>query len=443
MTALRQPEEPRVAEAPAEERTTLWRQPGWIVWLLALAMTVVFALVLLRPRAAEDPLIETASSARTATTVRFLMEQQWLVRMKLAEVDVRRVTRRIRSPGRIVPAFGHHAVVAPPVGGILSGRTLPRVGQRVERGAVLALVSETPTAAETLSIRAAQAMLEIEKARLEAERRRLTEAANEARARMMLAITEADHAQRLFERNAYSLNQYQRAQHEQKIAETDYDAAKKQIEALDAIKLPEISQPSSPTPRTVPSPISGVVTKVFKNPGERAAAGEPVLEVVNLDKVWVEAPVFERDLRLVSRTSKASFTTAAFRDMRFEGSVVSIGAVFDERSRALTVLFELPNPDGLLRIGMIADLSLATEDEFTASLVPKEAILDIEGRKYAYVLLSGEEFERRELKLSDEVEDQVVVEAGLVAGERVVTRGNYQIYLQELAPARLGVHTHE
>jgi cobalt-zinc-cadmium efflux system membrane fusion protein len=415
----------------------------WIVWLLAVSIPLIFLLVLLRSRAAEDPLVGPTRPARSATTVRFLMEQQWLVRMKLAQVDLRKVTRRIRSTGRVVPAFGHYAVVAPPVGGILSGQTLPRVGQRVKRGAVLALVSEIPTAAETVSIRAAQSMLEIEKARLEAERRRLTEAANEARARMMLAITEAEHAQRLFERNAYSLNQYQRAQHEQRIAETDYDAAKKQLEALDAIELPEIAPTTPPTSRSVPSPLSGVVTKVFRNPGERVAAGEAVLEIVNLDKVWVEAPVFERDLRLVSRTSKASFATAAFPDVRFKGSVVSIGAVIDERSRALTVVFELPNPDGLLRIGMMADLSLATGEEFEASLVPKEAILDIEGREYAYVLLSGEEFERRELKLGDEVEDHVVVETGLAAGERVVTRGNYQVYLQELAPADLGAHTHE
>ena len=59
------------------------------------------------------------------------------------------------------------------------------------------------------------------------------------------------------------------------------------------------------------------------------------------------------------------------------------------------------------------------------------------------MLLSGEEFQRREVKLGDEYGEKVAVLAGLKPGERVVTQGALQLKLQELHPAEAGAHTHE
>src|SRR5439155_8129519 len=117
-------------------------------------------------------------------TVKFLMEQQWAVRMMLAKAEPATVARQITATGRIVPAPGHHAVVAPPVGGLLDGVLLPRVGQTVAQGQTLAVVRQTPTASESAQIAAGQAQVEIEGARLEAERRKLTEAARETELRL-------------------------------------------------------------------------------------------------------------------------------------------------------------------------------------------------------------------------------------------------------------------
>jgi multidrug efflux pump subunit AcrA (membrane-fusion protein) len=76
-------------------------------------------------------------------------------------------------------------------------------------------------------------------------------------------------------------------------------------------------------------------------------------------------------------------------------------------------------------------------------MIPMSAVLDNEGKKIVYVLLSGEEFQRREVTLGDAYGDKVAVLTGLNKGERVVTQGAYQIRLQELRPADAGVHSHE
>ncbi len=77
------------------------------------------------------------------------------------------------------------------------------------------------------------------------------------------------------------------------------------------------------------------------------------------------------------------------------------------------------------------------------SWYPREAVLDNEGKKIVYVLLSGEEFERRDVVLGDEYGGKVAILSGIKPGERVVTQGAYQLKLQELRPANAGAHTHE
>ena len=70
-------------------------------------------------------------------------------------------------------------------------------------------------------------------------------------------------------------------------------------------------------------------------------------------------------------------------------------------------------------------------------LIPKEAVLNHEGKKIVYVQLA---FQRREV---DELGGKVAVLKGLKAGERVVTQGAYQLKLQELRPAEAGARTPE
>jgi len=197
------------------------------------------------------------------------------------------------------------------------------------------------------------------------------------------------------------------------------------------------------TSYAVSAPISGTVVKVSKAMGEQVAAGEQIVEIINLDTVWVEAPIFERDLSFLSRQAKPVFTTSAYPGVEFSGKILDIGAVINEQSRAATVTFEVPNRDRTLRIGMQANVRLAAGEGADVVIIPKEAVLDNEGKKIVYVLLSGEEFQRREVTIGDEYGNKVAVLSGLQPGERVVTQGAYQIRLQELRPADAGAHSHE
>ena len=409
------------------------------------ALLLVFAAILwLRP--AKEVKTEALAAATPTGKVAFLMEQQWLIRMKLALVEEQTVARQITATGRVIPAANSQAVVAPPVGGIVSNRTLPRVGQHVARGQTIAVIQQVATSAEQAQVRAAAASLSIETARLEADRRTASGEVEAARVRLDLATKEASRAQRLYERKAFSERQMQAAEADLKAAKATYYAAVKRLEALGNSPSAErsgASVGSANTSYTIRAPLSGYVTKVNKSIGEQVAPGEAIVEISNLNTVWVEAPIFEKDLSRLAGNVSATFTTPAYPDQEFKGTVVDIGAVIDEQTRASKVIFQLPNDGRALRLGMQANVRLDAGEQVTAMMIPREAVLEHEGKKIVYVLLSGEEFERREVTIGDELGSRVAVLSGLNKGERVVTQGAYQLKLQELQPAEAGAHTHE
>ncbi len=407
-------------------------------------VTILFAFLWLRPT--KEVKTEAPATAGNTGTVKFLMEQQWLIRMKLARADEQTVARQITATGRVVPAANKQAVIAPPVGGILAGGQIPRIGQRVAQGQTIAVLQQTATSAEQAQVRAASASIGLENARLEADRRTAAGEVESARVRLDIAQKEANRAQRLYERKAFSERQLQAAEADLESAKAVYDAAVKRLEALTSTRSVAAARAnvgSANASFAVRAPLSGYVTKVNKSIGEQVAPGEAILEISNLDTVWVEAPIFERDLNRLGGGAGATFTTAAYPGEEFRGTVVDIGAVINEATRAATVVFQVPNGGRALRIGMQANVSLDAGEAVTAMMIPRSAVLDNEGKKIVYVLLSGEEFQRREVTLGDEYGDKVAVLSGLNKGERVVTQGAYQLRLQELKPADAGVHSHE
>jgi cobalt-zinc-cadmium efflux system membrane fusion protein len=401
----------------------------WILPLVIGALALGGALYLRfkpAPPAEEEA---AAAQASTGGKVAFLMEQQWMIHLKLALGEEATVAPQILSTGRVVPVPGNRAVLSSAVAGTLTNDRLPRIGQDVAAGQVIATVVQTSTAAEA-------AQLRVENTRIEAEKRRLSQAANESRVRMNLAKSEFDRATRLYEQKAYSQKQLQAAEADYRAAEAVLASVTDQLEAL-------TSPAAAATSYTVRAPISGTVIEVRKAIGEQVQPGEAIVEIVNLDRVWIEAPIFERDLGRLRSQSPAIFSTLAAPGEESKGTLVTVSSVVDESTRAATAVFEAPNPRRQFRIGMQANVRIDATEQVKAILVPKEAVLENEGKRIVYVLVSGEEFQRVDVEVGSEYGDKIAILSGLKPGQRVVTQGAYQLKLQELRPANAGAHTHE
>lgn len=107
------------------------------------------------------------------------------------------------------------------------------------------------------------------------------------------------------------------------------------------------------------------------------------------------------------------------------------------------VLFHAANPQGVLRVGMTLNLWVDGRRVENALQIPISAIVDENGVSTVYVMVEGETFQKRPVRLG--LTDGVLVEVldGVRAGERVVTRGAYAVRLAGLAGAGLGsAHVH-
>jgi multidrug efflux pump subunit AcrA (membrane-fusion protein) len=117
--------------------------------------------------------------------------------------------------------------------------------------------------------------------------------------------------------------------------------------------------------------------------------------------------------------------------------------VVDPVTRALPLQMEIDNPGERLLIGQACTAVLYMHDRMRVPVVPNAAVLMEAGRPYVFVQLGGERFSRRFIELASRDGGLVGVKSGVTPGERVVTRGAYDVQLASAAtglPAEGHVH---
>ena len=117
--------------------------------------------------------------------------------------------------------------------------------------------------------------------------------------------------------------------------------------------------------------------------------------------------------------------------------------VIDPKTRALPVQIEVPNRNGQLLIGQTGTAVIYTTRREKVAVVPRAAVLTEAGRPYVFVQTGGESFSRRFVDIGARDGDRVGIRSGVKTGERVVTRGAYDVQLASAAsglPAEGHVH---
>lgn len=106
------------------------------------------------------------------------------------------------------------------------------------------------------------------------------------------------------------------------------------------------------------SPIAGRVAEAFLVPGELVHAHDRILEVQNLDQIWVRAYVREGEAQRVQPGNDAVVTFPANPGLRLQGKIVRTGPTLSLGDRVLPLWIEVANPDSFLREGMLARVTI-------------------------------------------------------------------------------------
>jgi membrane fusion protein, copper/silver efflux system len=182
-------------------------------------------------------------------------------------------------------------------------------------------------------------------------------------------------------------------------------------------------------PRTLdwPAPADGDVVEKRIIDGQRVAAGEELYRLANHSRVWLIADVAEADIAAVKVGMKAAVTLRALPTRLIEGKVTFIHPVLKPETRTVSVRIELPNPDGLLKPGMYADVVFAVGDGEAVTVVPDSAVIDSGTRQVVLVAKGEGRFEPRAVKLGRRGAGFVEVVEGLNTGEKVVASATFLI----------------
>jgi membrane fusion protein (multidrug efflux system) len=116
--------------------------------------------------------------------------------------------------------------------------------------------------------------------------------------------------------------------------------------------------------------------------------------------------------------------------MTSEGTISYVGATVNANTRTFMVELEMSNPDGLIKPQMVANLGLVRQTIPDAIVIPQEALVRVEDG-YVVFVAEGEGDDTvvvsRAVEVGASQRDEVVIEAGLYAGEQLIVVGQQQV----------------
>lgn len=346
--------------------------------------------------------------ATGAPPISFSKEQQWKIPFGTAFATTDSVVPTIEVAGEVsTPPSGQADVGAAISGRLVAPQNgLPRPGQSVKRGELLATIAPAPSAPED----AARAELSVV----------------EAKSRKQAAEAAVARAERLIKDAAISQREVDDAKREYAVAEEAIQAA----ERARAVFSGSASGTGAGSYR-VTSPIDGVVVEVSVTTGKSVKGGDPLFRVVNVDELWIVARVPEQQAALIRADQDAGYQLPGLPTwipLTITGedaiaSVINVGRTVDRRSRTVDVIYGLKKPDERLRVGALLRVAVPAGQPFSGVVVPRGAVLDDEGSSVVYVQVEGEAFDERSVRLGPSSGALVGIESGVRPGERVVTLG--------------------
>jgi len=355
--------------------------------------------------------VNTAMSAgqeeSMGNQISYLKEQAWKVEFANMPVIRQSFNEIIKTTGEILPAQGDEMVVTANTSGIITF-----IGNK-------AVIGTSVSSGETL---------------FSISGKNLTDGNTETRytqAKVAFGKSKADYdrAQALTKDNI--------------ISQKDFLEIKARYETEQA-NYNNLSRNYQSGGQKVVSPITGFVKNILITEGQYVTPGQPIASVSQNRSLVLKAEVsqkyFSKLPLIVSANFKTAYDNKTFSIESLNGKLLSYGKSNDVNTLFIPVTFSFDNK-GEVVPGSLVDVFLKLQPFDGAIVIPVSALIEEQGVFYAYVQTAGESFVKRELTLGGSNGIDVQVLTGLSEGERVVTKGGYQIKLAS-ASGTIPAHGH-
>lgn len=330
--------------------------------------------------------------------VRFGKELQWKIDFGTVVTETGAGRSIINAAGTVEPLAGRLKTITAGTSGVVRlGWTGMAPGEAVRQGRTLFTIDTQGLAQGNLSTELAAAHAEYERAQAESER------------------FEAMYAQRLV-----TQSELLRVKAEATSASSRYHA---------------LAANYSGGRQIISSPISGYLMSLEVTDGQSVETGATLGTVATTDRVQIVAAVPARYRSELAQITGATFVAdngSAYSLSELDGSLVAYGRGSATGSSLIPVTFSIRD-NGVFVPGSTVRVKIQCAAEGSAIVIPDEAILEETGNYFVYVQLTPELFDKRQITPGASDGINTIVEHGLSAGERIVSRGAVAVRLAQSA----------
>ncbi len=353
----------------------------------------------------EEAQKENPGEEENPNEISFLKEQAW--KMEFANYPVIRDTVYdiIKTGGQILPAQGDEKTITATANGIVvySSRSLI-IGSEISKGQKLFAVVGGNISNDNVETQFSNAKSNYERAKSNFERK-----------------------EKLYELKAIAKSEYEEALNEFELAKIEYF---------------NLSRNFSKNGKSIKSSSSGYIKSLFKQEGEYVEAGEPLAVITQNKRLTIKADVAQLDYQRLNSSISANFlfNKKTYSIEEFNGRLLSYGKNVSGESPKIPVYFDLDNTGALLA-GSFIEVWIKTNPQPKALKIPVSALLEDYGIYSVIVHTAGESFEKREVILGASDGLFVHIISGVKEGERVVTKGAYQVKMASMG-GQVPAHGH-
>jgi len=174
------------------------------------------------------------------------------------------------------------------------------------------------------------------------------------------------------------------------------------------------------------SPINGLVNYLHVDVGEFVDRGEPVADLLNVDKIKINVNVPELDVRYLRVGQQAMVTVDAFPGRRLTGTIDFVPYKADPATKTFQVRVLIDNPRRKIRPGMIARVAFLRRIIPDALVIPLFALVDKGGERIVFVEKDGIAYART-VSIGVIEGDRIQITQGLEAGDQVIVSGQTEV----------------
>ncbi|MGB7396363.1 MAG: efflux RND transporter periplasmic adaptor subunit [Candidatus Macondimonas sp.] len=253
------------------------------------------------------------------------------------------------------------------VGGLLEKLTVG-VGDRVEKGQLIAQVEDDEIAQEVVRIRA---QLAVAQAQL-----------SEATASAQVAERDFQRSKQLLDRKIASEAEYDMALTRVTASRARLSVAKSQLDQAQAgLKATQLRLSYTKIYADWPDEDKyRVVGQRFVDEGTLLRPSEPIVQVIALQPITAQLSITERDYGRLEIGQAVTLTTAAHPEREFSGTIQRISPQFNELSRQALMEVQIPNENGDLKPGMFGRARILFDQAPNATAVSNDALVERQGK---------------------------------------------------------------